>query len=243
MKHQIIILALLLFSNNFVKAQQDRGQKIPLIGTQAPAFKASSTNGPISFPSDFEGKWKILFAHPRDFTPVCSSEILELAYLQDEFNALNCQIVVISVDRMVSHLSWKADLEGIDYKGRGQQSINFPLVVDSSSDISYRYGMIDPDMDAAQTVRGIFFIDPANTVRAFQFYPNEVGRNTDEIIRTLKALQAHDKDTHTVLPGNWHPGDDYMLPALSPKDKEELKKPDSKIHYINWYMIYKKGDS
>ncbi len=242
MKHLILFVLLLSCSLSLLMAQEGTGQKIPLIGTKAPAFKAPSTNGPISFPGDFGLKWKILFAHPRDFTPVCSSELLELAYRQDEFAELNAQIIVISVDRMVSHLSWKNDLEQIDYKGRGKHSINFPLVVDSSSSISYRYGMIDPELNVAQTVRGVFFVDPDNTIRAFQFYPSEVGRDTDELIRTLKALQAHDKNPHTVLPGNWHPGDDYMLPVLSEEDKEELKKPDSKIYFINWYMIFKKNE-
>lgn len=242
MKHLNIILGILFFSISLANGQQIGGQRIPLIGSKAPSFKAPSTKGFVSFPDDFEGKWKILFSHPRDFTPVCSSEILELAYLQDDFDALNCQIIVLSVDRLVSHQSWKADLEGIDYKGRGKQNINFPLVVDSSSDISYSYGMIDPKINAAQTVRGVFYVDPNNIIRAFLFYPSEVGRNTAEIIRTLKALQAHDKDPHIVLPGNWQPGDDYMLPVLRPEDKKELKKANSRIHYINWYMIFKKDE-
>ncbi|MCB8994670.1 MAG: redoxin domain-containing protein [Bacteroidales bacterium] len=242
MKH-FSLTSLILFLAIFnTLAQDTQGQKIPLIGTKAPSFKAPSTNGMISFPGDFEGKWKILFSHPRDFTPVCSSELLELAYLQDEFAALNTQIVVISVDRMVSHLSWKADLEDIDYKGRGKIKINFPLVVDSSSSISYSYGMIDPAIKQDQTVRGVFYIDPENRIRAFQFYPSEVGRNTDEIIRALKALQAHDKNPHTVYPGNWKPGADVMIPILTPEDKLELQKPDSKIHFINWYMIFMKNE-
>jgi peroxiredoxin (alkyl hydroperoxide reductase subunit C) len=242
MKHIIILSAIIIFCLTPILAQVSAGQKIPLIGSKAPSFKAPSTSGIVSFPEDFGQKWKILFSHPRDFTPVCSSELLELAYRQNEFKELNTQIVVISVDRFVSHLSWKADLESIDYKGRGKISINFPLVVDSSSAISYHYGMIDPERNVAQTVRGIFFIDPENTVRAFQFYPSEVGRNTDEIIRTLKALQAHDANPHTVIPGNWHPGDDFMIPVLSPEDKEELRKPDSKVYFINWYMIFKKDN-
>lgn len=242
MKQLIFLSGFIFFSLCPILAQQSGGQKIPLIGSKAPAFKAPSTNGIISFPGDFDQKWKILFAHPRDFTPVCSSELLELAYRQNEFKDLNAQIVVISVDRMVSHLSWKADLESINYKERGKISINFPLVVDSSSSISYLYGMIDPERNLAQTVRGIFFIDPENIVRAFQFYPSEVGRNSDEIIRTLKALQAHDANPHTVIPGNWHPGDDFMIPVLSAEDKEELQKNPSKIYYINWYMIYKKAE-
>lgn len=240
MKHISIICGLLLWVSAASHAQMGSSQRIPLIGTRAPSFKAPSTMGHISFPGDFEGQWKILFAHPRDFTPVCSSEIMDLAYRQDEFTALNTQIVVLSVDRMVSHLSWKADLEDIDFKGRGKATISFPLVVDSSYSISYKYGMVDTQSRSGQSVRGIFFIDPGNIVRAFQFYPAEVGRNTDEILRTLKALQAHDEHQDIVLPVNWEPGDDFMKTHLDPEDKEELKNEDPDIYYINWYMIYEK---
>lgn len=118
---------------------------------------------------------------------------------------------------MVSHLSWKADLEDIDFKGRGKGTISFPLVVDSSYSISYKYGMVDTQSRSGQSVRGIFFIDPGNIVRAFQFYPAEVGRNTDEILRTLQALQAHDEHQDIVLPVNWEPGDDFMKTHLDPE--------------------------
>lgn len=240
MKQLIAILGILFLFLNYTYSQQGGSQRIPLIGTQAPSFKAPSTNGPISFPGDFGAKWKILFAHPRDFTPVCSSEVLDLAYRQDEFKALGTEIIVLSVDRLVSHQSWKADLEDISFKGRDKVKIDFPLVVDSSYSISYKYGMVDTRSSRSQSVRGIFFIDPENEVRAFQFYPSEVGRSTDEIIRTLQALQAHDSHENVVLPVNWQPGDDFMKMSLTPEDKEELKKPDSDVYYINWYMIYKK---
>jgi peroxiredoxin (alkyl hydroperoxide reductase subunit C) len=221
-------------------AQKLGNQRIPLIGTTAPTFKSQSTNGPVSFPEDFGKKWKILFAHPRDFTPVCSSEILELAYRQDEFIKLNTQIVIISVDKLVSHQSWKADLEQIDYKDHGKVKINFPLVVDSSFAICDSYGMLDTKSGRGKSVRGVFFINPENEISAFYFYPVEVGRNTDEIIRTLKALQTNYNSKGVVLPCNWQPGDDVMIPFLTVEDKQELKKPDPSIHYINWYMIYKK---
>ncbi len=240
MKQLSIMTGILILSLSVAMAQQGGSQRIPLIGTKAPAFKAPSTNGQLSFPGDFEGKWKILFAHPRDFTPVCSSEVLDLAFRQEEFKALNTQILVLSVDKLVSHQSWKADLEDINFKGRDKVKIDFPLVVDSSYAISYKYGMVDMQAETGQSVRGVFFIDPENIVRAFQFYPSEVGRNTDEILRTLQALQAHDSHENIVLPVNWQPGDDYMTPSLSPEDKIELKKPDSDVYYINWYMIYKK---
>ena len=240
MKRIILLFSLLLITSGLLFSQNNSSQRIPLIGTTAPSFKSASTNGPISFPADFPDKWKILFAHPRDFTPVCSSEVLDLAYRQQEFRDLNAQIVVVSVDRLVSHKSWKKDLESIDFKGRGTVTIDFPLVVDSSYAISYKYGMVDTQA-SGQSVRGIFFIDPDNRIRAFQFYPAEVGRNTDEILRTLKALQAHDSNENVVLPVNWHPGDDYMKPFLSPEDKEKLLNHDPEIYYINWYMIYKKA--
>jgi len=240
MKHLSIMSGMLFLSLSVAMAQQGGSQRIPLIGTKAPAFKAPSTNGQLSFPGDFGEKWKVLFSHPSDFTPVCSSEVLDLAYRQEEFKVLDAQIVVVSVDRLVSHQSWKADLEDINFKGRDKVRIDFPLVVDSTYAISYKYGMVDTKSKSGQSVRGVFFIDPENVVRAFQFYPIEVGRNTDEILRTLKALQAHDSHKNIVLPANWQPGEDYMIPSLSPEDKEELKKTDSNIYYINWYMIYKK---
>jgi peroxiredoxin (alkyl hydroperoxide reductase subunit C) len=240
MKNFLIAFGMLMGLSLTSMGQSVSSQRVPLIGSPAPSFKAPSTNGPVSFPGDFAGQWKILFAHPRDFTPVCSSEILDLAYRQNEFKALNTQIVVLSVDRMVSHRSWKADLEEIDFRGRGTVSIDFPLVVDSSYAIAYKYGMVDTQSRSGVSVRGIFFIDPDNVVRAFQFYPSEVGRNTDEILRALEALQAYDAHGDIVLPVNWEPGDDFMKTRLEPEDKVELKQPDSDIYYINWYMIYQK---
>lgn len=240
MKKLILITFIIILSASVSNAQKLGNQRIPLIGTPAPSFKAPSTNGLISFPEDFGKQWKILFAHPRDFTPVCSSEILELAYRQDEFIQLNTQILIISVDKLVSHQNWKADLEQIDYKGHGKLKINFPLVVDSSFSICDSYGMLDTKSGRGKSVRGVFFINPENEISAFYFYPVEVGRNTDEILRTLKALQAHYDNPGVVIPANWQPGDDVMIPFLKVEDKEELKKPDPKVHYINWYMIYKK---
>jgi len=240
MKNLVLIAAILILSTEVVFSQKRETQRIPLIGSTAPSFKSPSTKGMISFPGDFGKNWKILFAHPRDFTPVCSSEILELAYRQEEFKSLGTQIVIVSVDKMVSHLSWKADLEDISFKGRNKVKIDFPLVVDSSSVISDSYGMLDSKSGAGQSIRGVFFVDPENKIRAFYFYPNQVGRNIDEIVRTLKALQANFLEPNIVLPANWQPGEDVMIPFLSKEDKEELKKSDSGIYYINWYMIYKK---
>lgn len=240
MKNLILFSGIMFFAIINTVAQQNSRQRIPLIGTQAPSFIAPTTNGIISFPKDFGKDWKVLFSHPRDFTPVCSSEILELAYHQNEFKELGAHIVVMSVDRMASHRTWKADLEQVDRNGRGKVKIEFPLVVDSSSVISYSYGMIDPQSNDNHSIRGVFFVDPENKIKAFLFYPNEIGRNTDEIIRILKALQTQYSHENTVIPANWQPGDEAMIPILTKEDKEELKSPDSKIHFINWYMIFRK---
>lgn len=240
MKNLILFSGIMFFAILNTVAQQNSRQRIPLIGTQAPSFIAPTTNGIISFPKDFGKDWKVLFSHPRDFTPVCSSEILELAYHQNEFKELGTHIVVMSVDRLASHRTWKADLEQVDRNSRGKVKIEFPLVVDSSSVISYSYGMIDPQSNDNHSIRGVFFVDPENKIKAFLFYPNEIGRNIDEIIRILKALQTQYSHENTVIPANWQPGDEAMIPILTKEDKEELKSPDSKIHFINWYMIFRK---
>jgi peroxiredoxin 2/4 len=151
-------------------------------------------------------------------------------------------LLVISVDRMASHKSWKAELESIDYKGRSPVKIDFPFCGRQSAVISHSYGMIDSKTGSGQSIRGVFFVDPDNEIRAFHFYPSEVGRSTDEIVRTLKALQAQQSRDNIVMPANWQPGDDVMIPILTKEDKEELQTPESKIHYINWYMIFRKQD-
>jgi peroxiredoxin (alkyl hydroperoxide reductase subunit C) len=242
MKRTMLIAGLVIISIIVNPAIIYAAQQIPLIGSEAPAFNAESTTGPLSFPDDFGKDWKILFAHPRDFTPVCSSEILELAHRQDEFKELGAHIIIISVDRMASHKSWKSELESIAYKGRNPVKIDFPFVVDSSAVISHSYGMIDSKTGNGQSIRGVFFIDPDNEIRAFHFYPNEVGRNTDEILRTLKALQTQQSQRNIVIPANWQPGEDVMIPILTKEDKEELQTPEPKIHYINWYMIFRKQE-
>jgi peroxiredoxin (alkyl hydroperoxide reductase subunit C) len=220
---------------------QPINQQIPLIGSDAPSFNAVSTHGQISFPDDFEGNWKIIFAHPRNFTPVCSSEIIELAYNQDEFYRLGTNLIVISTDNISSHYDWKAALEEVYPNGkRNQVQIKFPLVADPSYEIANKYGMLDSRVSPGQNVRGVFFIDPDNKIRGFQFYPNEVGRNTEEIIRTLVALQTNYRDKTAILPANWMPGDDVMVPYLSPDEMEALDNPDSDIYSLTWFMNYKK---
>jgi len=243
MKKLIFYAGIMVLCINTTLAQQYINQQIPLIGSEAPAFTAVSTHGETSFPDDFEGNWKIIFAHPRNFTPVCSSELLELAYNQDEFYRLRTNIIVISTDNITSHHDWKAALEEVKPAGKSYSvSIKFPLVADPTYEISNSYGMLDSQVSPGKNIRGVFFIDPDNKIRAFKFYPNEVGRNTDEIIRTLIALQTHYRDNTAILPANWMPGDDVMVPYLEHEEKENLNKTGSDFYSLSWFMIYRKND-
>jgi len=144
---------------------------IPMIGDTAPEFTAESTHGKINFPADYGNSWKIIFSHPRDFTPVCSTELLELAYAQREFDKLSTSIIVVSTDKLETHFLWKEALEEIDFKNRGPRKINFPLIDDQDYVISDLYGMSHPQAKRGSNIRGVFFIDRENKVRATYFYP------------------------------------------------------------------------
>lgn len=241
MKNLFLIAGIMFLSLNLSQAQLTVNQRIPLIGNDAPAFSAMSTNGQISFPDDFGNDWKVLFAHPRDFTPVCSSELLELAYHQNTFKELGAEILVVSSDKLESHLSWKTALEDITFKGREPVKIDFPLIEDSSFNIANSYGMLDSQTDIGQSIRGVFFIDPENKIRAFYFYPNEVGRSISEIKRTLVALQRNHTDQRALLPEGWKPGDDIMVSFLNPEEKSEVDKENSDLYSLTWFMTYKRS--
>jgi peroxiredoxin (alkyl hydroperoxide reductase subunit C) len=189
MKKVFLFLALFL-SVTILRSQNNENPRIPIIGEKAPSVSVITTNGNIKFPSDFGKSWKILFSHPQDFTPVCSSELLELAYMQDDFDKLNTKILVLSVDSLNSHNDWKKAMEEINYKGRGPVKINFPIAADRNYQVSKKYGMLNSTSNSTKTVRAVFIIDPDNVVQTIMYYPMSVGRNIDEIKRTLVALQT-----------------------------------------------------
>ncbi|NOR73562.1 MAG: redoxin domain-containing protein, partial [Draconibacterium sp.] len=205
---------------------------IPLIGSKAPSFTAKSTNGEIKFPDDFGKDWKILFSHPQDFTPVCSSELLELAYMQKDFDRLGVQIAIISRDDVETHNTWKMHLEELDYKGRGTQQINFPILDDSNATASRIYGMLHEPTSTTRDIRGVFIIDSENVVRSINFYPMQVGRNMNEIVRIVEALQTTD-ESQVLTPANWNEGDDVMIPYF-PYTKAQLEaNPELKDKFYN----------
>ena len=244
MKKGILFTALFLFSVALVMSQGRRNpgnNTIPLIGVEAPSFTAESTEGTINFPADFGATWKIIFAHPKNFTPVCSSELLELAYQQEGFNSLNASILILSTDILSQHFLWKAALEEINYKDKGTMKINFPLLSDDSYRVSNLYGMIHSEESIGENIRGVFIIDPENKVRTILYYPNEVGRNIDELKRTLIALQNTKNDKTVVTPVNWQPGDDFMVPVISAQERSNIGRPDSPFYQLSWFMTYKKN--
>lgn len=243
MKSTIIIASILFFSLPFLQAQEKSQTCFPLLGDDAPSFNAESSAGILNFPDDFHNKWKILFSHPADFTPVCTTEILELAASQKDFDKLGTSIIVVSADKLASHIDWKKNMETIIYKNRKPVKIEFPLVSDPDFVIAREYGMIHPNSSVTNDVRGVFIIDPGNKIRAIFFYPMNIGRNLGEIERTLVALQTADKDK-VLIPANWVPGGDVLMPGIkTTADADKIAEPgDSDYYKPTWYMVFKKGE-
>jgi len=208
------------------------GDKIPLIGSKAPKFSANSTHGKITFPNDFGKSWKILFSHPADFTPVCSSELLELANLQPTFDKLGVKVAIISTDEVEVHKMWEAHLEELDYKSRGTRNIEFPLFEDPDGVASKKYGMLHEPVSTSKDIRGVFIIDDQNVVRSINFYPMQVGRNMEEIVRIVEALQTTDV-AKVLTPANWEKGDDVMVPYFPYTKSQLADNPELKDEFYN----------
>ena len=185
---------------------------MPRIGDKAPSFKAVTTQGDINFPADYSGKWVILFSHPADFTPVCTSEFMTFATMEKQFEEANCKLVGLSVDGLYSHIAWLRTIkEKIEYRGMKNVEVNFPLIEDISMNVAKAYGMIQPNEDSTKAVRAVFFIDPKGVIRTIIYYPLSLGRNFDELYRVLVALQTAD-EFNIATPADWRPGDDVIIP-------------------------------
>ncbi len=244
MKTRFIIFCFLLLFSGYLWSQEKRNGNILMIGDQAPSFTAETTSGLLNFPQDYGNKWKILFSHPRDFTPVCSSEILTLAHMQDEFKKLNVKLVVLSTDTLLKHHMWKEELEALSYKDKDPVKINFPLVEDNRMNVSKLYGMLHLPVSTTKDVRGVYIINPQNTIEAIYFYPMNIGRNMEEIKRTVIALQTaagKGKDQY-LTPANWKEGDDVMVPYFPYTQKQLSENPELKNSYYNVgsFMWFKK---
>jgi len=215
---------------------------MPRIGEPAPEFTAITTQGEINFPKDYKGNWVILFSHPADFTPVCTSEFMTFANMEQKFAEANCKLVGLSVDGLYSHIAWLRTIkEKIEYKGMKDIEVKFPLIEDITMNVAKKYGMIQPGESNTKAVRAVFFIDPKGVIRAIIYYPLSLGRNFDELYRALIAMQTAD-EFGVATPADWNPGDDVIIsPAGScgmAKERMESKDLDCK----DWFFCTKKLD-
>jgi len=213
--------------------------RMPLLGEKVPSFTAKTTHGVINFPDDFKGKWVVLFSHPADFTPVCTTEFVAFQKRYEEFQKLNVQLIGLSIDQVFSHIKW---VEWI--KEKLGVEIKFPIIADDTGEIAKKYGMIHPGK-GTNTVRAVFIIDPNGVLRAVLYYPQEVGRNMDEILRLVKALQTSDK-YGVALPANWPNNelirDRAIIPPPSDEKtaKERLERAARKeIECYDWWFCHK----
>ena len=229
-----------MFASTSALPQGAPVSRIPLIGEDAPAFTAQTTKGILHFPSDYGKKWKILMSHPADFTPVCTSEILELAIIQQQFSDLGAELAVISTDDISLHKSWERSMNELLHSENQPARLDFPLIDDSNTEISRMYGMLSPTIDMRHTVRGVFIIDPDNKIESVLFYPSNVGRNLEELKRALVALQTS-KEHAVLTPVNWMPGDEVLLPYPYPYNYyDSIKNGDEGYRNLSWYMLFKK---
>ncbi len=218
------------------ETQTETLPSLPRIGEPAPQFEAKTTKGIIKL-SDYKGKWVVLFSHPADFTPVCSTEFMAFAKRQKEFAERNVQLIGLSIDSIYSHLAWVKDLEEMS-----GVTIDFPVIADLDMKVAKKYGMIHPAQAETAAVRAVFIIDPEQIIRGILYYPLSTGRNIDEILRFVDALQFTDK-TGLATPANWRPGEPAIVPppATLGEVKEGEARKDEYAEFKRWYLRYKKA--
>jgi peroxiredoxin (alkyl hydroperoxide reductase subunit C) len=206
--------------------------QFPRLNERAPEFSAKTTFGDKKL-SDYEGKWLILFSHPADFTPVCTTEFIGFAKAAETFKSMNCELLGLSIDSLFSHLAWVRNIEE-----KFGQKITFPIIEDIKMEVASAYGMVHPGAADTQAVRATFFIDPKGILRAMVYYPMSNGRSIDEFVRLLQAMQTSDKNS-VATPEGWTPGCDVIVPP--PKTSESADKRASEgYNTVDWYYSTKK---
>ncbi len=205
---------------------------MPRLGMPAPQFEAATTHGTIRL-EDFKGSWLVLFSHPADFTPVCTTEFIAFAGIQDELREMNCELMGLSIDSTYSHIAWVRNIQE-----KMGVAIDFPVIADLNKEVASLYGMIMPGESKTETSRCVFVIDPTQTLRAMIYYPLTTGRNMDEILRLMQALQTTDE--HAVAtPANWRPGDKVILPPPATQDAAEERVNTPGLECSDWYFCKK----
>ena len=216
-------------------------ERMPLIGDEAPSFKAVTTQGEITFPRDYKGKWVIFFSHPADFTPVCTTEFMTFGAMMEEFKAINTELVGLSVDPLYAHIAWLRKIQELEWQDKKKIEVKFPLIEDIKMEISKKYGMIQPEQSTTQAVRAVFIIDPKGIIRTILYYPISTGRNIAEIKRIILALQKADQDA-CATPANWQPGDDVIVPTAGSCGvaKERVNSKDPNQYCLDWFMCFRR---
>ncbi len=210
--------------------------RIPRINEKAPEIEAKSTHGVIKL-SDYaaKGKWVLLFSHPADFTPVCTTEFVEFARRYDEFEKRNVQLIGNSIDSVYSHIAWVRNIEhnfGVKVK--------FPVIADLDQKVAKAFGMVHEAVSDTATVRAVFFIDPKGVIRALLYYPLSLGRNIDELLRVFEALQTADANA-VATPANWKPGEPVIVGApITQADAEKRAAGGEGLDVKDWYFTKKK---
>ncbi|MGB2087419.1 1-Cys peroxiredoxin [Psychroflexus salarius] len=209
---------------------------MPRIGDQAPDFEAVTTKGNIKMSDFAKDKWIVMFSHPADFTPVCTTEMSGFATRKAEFDALNTELLGLSIDSIHAHLGWVDNV-----KQTTGVYFDFPIIADIDMKVSKKYGMLQPNESETAAVRAVFFIDPTKKIRLVMYYPLNVGRNMDEILRALEALQVSDK--HGVAcPLDWKKGDKAIVPPPKNLDEYNARLADDSVEKTSWYLAKKNLD-
>ncbi|MBL4662869.1 MAG: peroxiredoxin [Flavobacteriaceae bacterium] len=206
---------------------------MPRIGDNAPDFEAVTTKGKIKMSNFAKDKWIVMFSHPADFTPVCTTEMSGFATRKAEFDALNTELLGLSIDSIHAHLGWVQNVRettGVYF--------DFPIIADIDMKVSKLYGMLQPNESETAAVRAVFFIDPSKKIRLVMYYPLNVGRNMDEILRALDALQVSDK-YKVAMPLNWKRGDKVIVPPPKSLDELNARLEDDSIEKVTWYLAKK----
>lgn len=205
--------------------------RLPRLNEPAPEFIAKTTHGTIKL-TDLKGQWVVLFSHPADFTPVCTTEFMAFAKKNDDFKKLNTQVIGLSIDSIFSHLAWVKSI-----KDNFDIDIPFPIIDDLDMKVAKAYGMIHPGAADTSAVRAVFVIDDKGILRAMVYYPLSNGRSIDEIYRVVEAMQTSDKH-NIATPENWHPGEKVIVPPPATQEDAEKRK-DLGYDYTDWYFSKK----
>ncbi len=216
-----------------MESTEIKTNSMPRIGDDAPDFEALTTHGNLKFSEFADGKWVVLFSHPADFTPVCTTELSGFAERKQEFEALNTKLMGLSIDSIHSHLAWVNNV-----KEKTGVYLDFPIIADLDMKVAKLYGMLQPNESITAAVRAVFFIDPYQKIRLIMYYPLNIGRNMDEILRVLQGLQVSDE--HKVaLPLNWKKGDKVIVPPPKTLEQMEERIQDASYEKVDFYLAKK----